>query len=338
MSRPVQRLSEAAEGQWGLITRRQAEAASAAIPLSRGWSRTGEWNEWHTACIAFAGPGSRIARAPGRLASTRPGHSPGPALTTSMTRSSPTCRRQASTEWAIFVRTCRVHASEAATDAASRCPSAPRHGSGSGQSRSLRPARDPRRAHDRRPSSRQCRARRGGTVNRRGHRPQTRQPHRCRRTPCPLHGEIRPAARRWPGHARPSAGPRRLVESNDRGRVNLNEMSATRYDNPQALRQALADRLRPLAEKSGMELSALLRRPETAPPLVPVELSGVPRTSYRVYPIADHIADKICGLLERHLRSDGHTEQGTRYRALANLVTFAHSASVAFDDLRRASS
>lgn len=28
MSRPVQRLSEAAEGQWGLITRRQAEAAS----------------------------------------------------------------------------------------------------------------------------------------------------------------------------------------------------------------------------------------------------------------------------------------------------------------------
>jgi hypothetical protein len=37
-------------------------------------------------------------------------------------------------------------------------------------------------------------------------------------------------------------------------------MSALRYDNPQALRQALSDRLRPLAEKSGMELSALLRQ------------------------------------------------------------------------------
>jgi hypothetical protein len=36
-------------------------------------------------------------------------------------------------------------------------------------------------------------------------------------------------------------------------------MSVPRYDNPQALRQALADRLRPLAEASGMELSALLR-------------------------------------------------------------------------------
>ncbi|MEX2447698.1 MAG: hypothetical protein WD404_03015 [Solirubrobacterales bacterium] len=37
-------------------------------------------------------------------------------------------------------------------------------------------------------------------------------------------------------------------------------MSAPRYDNPQALRQALADRLRPIAEESGMELSALLRQ------------------------------------------------------------------------------
>lgn len=37
-------------------------------------------------------------------------------------------------------------------------------------------------------------------------------------------------------------------------------MSAPRCDNPQALRQALADRLRPLAEESGVELSALLRQ------------------------------------------------------------------------------
>lgn len=37
-------------------------------------------------------------------------------------------------------------------------------------------------------------------------------------------------------------------------------MSALPYDNPQALRRALADRLRPIAEESGMELSALLRQ------------------------------------------------------------------------------
>jgi len=37
-------------------------------------------------------------------------------------------------------------------------------------------------------------------------------------------------------------------------------MSVVQYDNPQALRQALADRLRPFAEETGVELSALLRQ------------------------------------------------------------------------------
>jgi hypothetical protein len=76
--------------------------------------------------------------------------------------------------------------------------------------------------------------------------------------------------------------------------------------------------------------------PESAAPLVPFELPGISRMPYRVYPIADHIADKVCALLERHQRSDGHIEQSTRYRDLADLVAFAHSASVGADELRRA--
>jgi Nucleotidyl transferase AbiEii toxin, Type IV TA system len=227
-------------------------------------------------------------------------------------------------------------------------------------------------------------------------------------------------------------------------------MSAPRYDSPRALRQALADRLRPLADERGVELSALLRQfaydrllcrvfsaepehwvlngatamlarmqgnarhtldvdlyrrdgsladaeralreaaavdlgdyfrftlgaprqmaqgadaarisviallgatdfarfhvdlvaglsltgvPESTPPLVPVELPGVSRMHYRVYPIADHIADKVCALLERHQRSDGHVEQSTRYRDLADLVAFAHNAAFDASELRRA--
>ena len=56
--------------------------------------------------------------------------------------------------------------------------------------------------------------------------------------------------------------------------------------------------------------------------------SGSPRPPRRflVYPIADHIADKVCAMLERHPRADGRTEQSTRYSDLADLVTFAHSA------------
>jgi len=227
-------------------------------------------------------------------------------------------------------------------------------------------------------------------------------------------------------------------------------MSAPRYENPQALRQALTDRLRPLAEESGMELSALLRQfaydrllcrvfstdserwvlkgatamlarlegrarhtldvdlcrrdgsladAETAlreaaavdlgdyfrftlggarrmaqgadalripvvvflgateftrfhvdlvadrsmtgtaeelQPLIPVELPGVPRVTYRVYPIADHIADKVCAMLERHPRADGRAEYSTRYRDLVDLVTFAHTGTVNASELRRA--
>lgn len=61
--------------------------------------------------------------------------------------------------------------------------------------------------------------------------------------------------------------------------------------------------------------------PEDAPPLVPVELAGVSRTAYRVYPIADRVADKVCALLERHPQPGGGIEQSTRYRDLADLVT-----------------
>jgi predicted nucleotidyltransferase component of viral defense system len=227
-------------------------------------------------------------------------------------------------------------------------------------------------------------------------------------------------------------------------------MSTPGYDNPQALRQALADRLRPLAGASGMELSALLRQfaydrllcrvfsadperwvlkgatamlarlegrarhtldvdlyrrdgsladaeralreaaavdlgdyfrftlgaakrmaqgadalripavaflgatefarfhvdlvadlsmtgaAEEFPPLILVELPGVRHVAYRVYPIADHIADKICAMFERHPRADGRTEQSTRYRDLVDLVTFAHTATVGAVELRRA--
>ena len=41
-------------------------------------------------------------------------------------------------------------------------------------------------------------------------------------------------------------------------------------------------------------------RPDDAEPLVPIELSRIRGVRYRVYPIADHVADKVCALLELH--------------------------------------
>jgi hypothetical protein len=68
--------------------------------------------------------------------------------------------------------------------------------------------------------------------------------------------------------------------------------------------------------------------PEQVPPIVPIDLAGLLRTPYRAYPVVDHIADKVCALLEVHERSGGPPIASTRYRDLLDLVVFAHTATV----------
>lgn len=79
---------------------------------------------------------------------------------------------------------------------------------------------------------------------------------------------------------------------------------------------------------------AMTGEPDDADPLVPIELSGLEKVRYRLYPIADHIADKVCALLERHSRGEGASQGSTRYRDLADLVVIAHSEEVQSEDLR----
>ena len=45
--------------------------------------------------------------------------------------------------------------------------------------------------------------------------------------------------------------------------------------------------------------------PDDVGPLLPIELPGLPRVTYRAYPLEDHIADKVCALLEAHPRASG---------------------------------
>jgi hypothetical protein len=76
--------------------------------------------------------------------------------------------------------------------------------------------------------------------------------------------------------------------------------------------------------------------PEKVAPLVPVDLPGLLRSEYSAWPIADHIADKICAMMEFHPRQDGDPMPSTRYRDLADLAIFAHKVSVDAKELRRA--
>lgn len=79
----------------------------------------------------------------------------------------------------------------------------------------------------------------------------------------------------------------------------------------------------------------------TAPPdevtsLVPVSIPGITSTTYRAYPIADHIADKVCAMIEIHNRADGQPQPSSRYHDLADLATFARTAAIDAHALTRA--
>jgi Nucleotidyl transferase AbiEii toxin, Type IV TA system len=73
--------------------------------------------------------------------------------------------------------------------------------------------------------------------------------------------------------------------------------------------------------------------PDAVPPLVPLELPGLAVTSYSAYPLVDHVADKVCALLETHERASGLRQPSTRFRDLADLAIFAHTISVGAAEL-----
>ena len=84
---------------------------------------------------------------------------------------------------------------------------------------------------------------------------------------------------------------------------------------------------------TGIEMTG---QPDEAEPLVPVELPGITTVRYRVYPVADHVADKVSAMLELHARAAGPAQASTRYRDLADLALIAHTQPVAARQLRRA--
>lgn len=81
---------------------------------------------------------------------------------------------------------------------------------------------------------------------------------------------------------------------------------------------------------------AMTGRPDEAESLVPLELPGIPAPRYRVYPIADHVADKLCALLETHPRATGPAQPSTRYRDLADLAVIAHTQHLDAEQVVRA--
>ena len=74
-------------------------------------------------------------------------------------------------------------------------------------------------------------------------------------------------------------------------------------------------------------------QPEDVPPLARVTLPGLSQRGYRVYPLVDHLADKIIATIQRH---GPMRKPSTRYKDLVDLVAIVTAASVAADEQIRA--
>ena len=65
--------------------------------------------------------------------------------------------------------------------------------------------------------------------------------------------------------------------------------------------------------------------PEDVPPLAQVSMPDLRQHGYRVYPLVDHIADKVCAMAERHGATDAPS---TRFKDLVDLVAIVAARSV----------
>jgi len=81
----------------------------------------------------------------------------------------------------------------------------------------------------------------------------------------------------------------------------------------------------------GIEMTG---EPDDGPPLVATEALGLKTVHYRIYPLADHVADKIVAFLQRHPGVGGAGQGSTRYRDLADLAVIAHREAISAADLR----
>jgi hypothetical protein len=68
--------------------------------------------------------------------------------------------------------------------------------------------------------------------------------------------------------------------------------------------------------------TAMTGTPQAGPPLTQLQIPGLPRPDYRLFPIADHVADKQCAIVETHGQGGGATVS-TRVKDLVDLVLIA---------------
>ena len=96
---------------------------------------------------------------------------------------------------------------------------------------------------------------------------------------------------------------------------------------------ALLARVRSARHSRDIDLFRSAGDPEVLYPEPTISLPGLHSPPYQLYPVADHIADKVCATIERH---GPLLLPSSRVRDLVDLVVIARTQRVAADALREA--
>ncbi|MFD2763853.1 nucleotidyl transferase AbiEii/AbiGii toxin family protein [Micromonospora eburnea] len=75
--------------------------------------------------------------------------------------------------------------------------------------------------------------------------------------------------------------------------------------------------------------------PDVVAPLTPLNIEGLVRPNYRVFPIADHMADKLCATIGTYAR-DGQPASSSRVKDLVDIAIIAITHAFSAEALRTA--
>jgi hypothetical protein len=78
--------------------------------------------------------------------------------------------------------------------------------------------------------------------------------------------------------------------------------------------------------------TAMTGTPDIVAPLTPLNIEGLVRPHYRVFPIGDHLADKLCATLGTYAR-DGQPASSSRVKDLVDIAIIAITQTISADTL-----
>lgn len=81
--------------------------------------------------------------------------------------------------------------------------------------------------------------------------------------------------------------------------------------------------------------TAMTATPDIVAPLTPLDIEGLVRPDYRVFPVPDHLADKLCATIGTYSK-DGQSASSSRVKDLVDIAIIAMSQHVKSQALRTA--